>query len=281
MPPAASAARALQSRARPARADLARDLRPDLLDAASPVPLYQQVYLLLRERIVSGAFAVGALLPGEQEVVRLLDVSRITVKRAMSELAAGGFVARHRGRGTIVTFNAAAPVVKGSFETLLDSLRLMGLGTAVALLEVADVGANPEIAGLLGLEIGAPVQRAVRLRKIEGEPFSYLITHVPREIAARFDAQDLAHTPLLELLERAGHEAVEAEQWITACTGELKIARALGVGSGAPLLEIRRVMRDRDGRGVEALHGFYRPERFHHHMRLTRRRSRRGRDEWR
>ncbi|MBI1188627.1 MAG: UTRA domain-containing protein [Alphaproteobacteria bacterium] len=255
------------------------ELTPELIDDASPTPLYHQIYSVLRERIRTGHYPAGSLLPGEQELVKLLGVSRITVKRALSELAAGGFVTRHRGRGTTVTFDAAAPVVKGSFENLVDSLRLMGLGTEVELLEVATVRAPADIVDLLGLEAGARVQRAVRLRKIEAKPFSYLITHVPGDIAARFPARDLAHKPMLEMIARAGHEAVEAEQWITAAAADLKVARALGIASGAPLLEIRRVMRDREGRGVEALHGFYRPDRFQHHMKLARRR-RGGRTEW-
>jgi GntR family transcriptional regulator len=135
------------------------------------------------------------------------------------------------------------------------------------------------VAELLGIETGAKVQRATRLRKIEGKPFSYLVTHVPGEIAAEFDPKDLAHTPMLELLERAGNEAVEAEQWITATAADPKVAAALGIATGSPLLEIRRVMRNREGRGVEALHGFYRPDRFQHHMKLARRRKG-GRSEW-
>ncbi|MDX2236824.1 MAG: GntR family transcriptional regulator [Hyphomonadaceae bacterium] len=263
----------------PSKAE-ASPLTPDLIDEDSPTPLYHQVYLALRERIRSGVYPTGSLLPGEQELVRVMGVSRITVKRALNELAAGGFVARHRGRGTSVTFNAAAPVVKGSFENLFESLKLMGLGTEVELLDVAEVDADDALADLMGLEPGAPLQRAVRLRKIEGAPFSYLVTHVPADIARRFPTAELAKTPLLELLERAGFVAVEAEQWISACAADPETAKALGLASGAPVLEIKRIMRDQEGRVVEALQGHYRPERFQHHMKLTRRR-RRGRDEWR
>lgn len=262
------------------RRDARAELTPNLVDDTDVTPLYHQVYLALRERIRRGLFQPGASLPGELELVKLFGVSRITIKRALSELASGGFVARHRGRGTIVTFNAAAPVVKGNFDNLIDSLKLMGLGTDVRLLEHATIKATDEIAKLMSVPKGARVQRAVRLRSIEGEPFSYLITHVPAEIAETYTVEELAALPLLQLLERAGHAAVEAEQWITACAADPAIAKALGIASGSPLLEIRRNMSDRDGRIVEALQGYYRPERFQHHMKLARRR-RGGKDEWR
>lgn len=255
------------------------DLSPALIDAQSPTPLYHQVFSILRDRIRAGVQPAGDILPGEQDLTRLFGVSRITVKRALNELAAAGLVTRHRGRGTVVTFNPALPVVKGSFENLLANLRIMGLTTEVSLLDVETVPASAEIAEALKIAEGTPVQRAVRVRRIEGQPFSHLVTHVPADIAARYPAGQLATTPLLRLLEAAGHHAVEAEQWMTAAAADGPLAAALGVGAGAPLMRINRVMRDGEGRAVEMLCAHYRPERFQHHMRLTRRRKD-GRDEW-
>jgi GntR family transcriptional regulator len=233
-------------------------------------PLYQQLFQVLKSRILAGQYPSGALLPGEQDLSRLFEVSRITVKRALNELAAAGFVSRHRGRGTVVTFNAHAPVVKGRFENLQESLQMMGLSTDVELLKVELVPAPEEAADLLAAPPEALVQRAQRLRKIEGAPFSFLITFVPADIAAGYAAEDLAQSPLLTLLEAAGHKAVEAEQWITACAADPISAHYLQVAPGSPLLKIVRVMRDRGGRGVEVLHGYYRSDRFQHHMRLSR-----------
>jgi GntR family transcriptional regulator len=179
----------------------------------------------------------------------------------------------------VVTYNAAAPVVKGSFESLLSNLRIMGLSTQVELLGVAETPAPADVAELLDLMPGAPVQHAVRLRKIEGEPFSYLVTHVPMDIARGYRAEDLSRAPILQLLEAAGWPAVEAEQWVTAVAAEAPAAQALRLATGAPLLKIIRVMRDERGRAIEALEGYYRPDRFQHHMKLSRK-KRSGRDEW-
>jgi len=107
-------------------ADGASDIQADdagLLNGALPTPLYHQVYLVLRERIQSGVYADGETLPGEQELARAFDVSRITVKRALNELAANNLVSRHRGRGTIVSTGGVIPLVSGSFETLISSLK--------------------------------------------------------------------------------------------------------------------------------------------------------------
>lgn len=244
-------------------------LSPELIDESLPTPLYHQIFLVLRDRIRDGVFPAGSILPGEQELTRLFDVSRITVKRAMNELAAHGFVSRHRGRGTVVTHNTGVPVVEGRFDTLFDALHRMGLVTEVKLLEAEDHAADEELAAEMALEPGAPVQRAVRLRSLEGDTFSYLITHVPGAIAARYTLDDLKTQPMLELLRRAGAQAVEADQTMTAVAAEPQIAAALKVSPGAPLLMIKRIMRASDGRAVQHILAYYRPERFRYHMRMV------------
>jgi GntR family transcriptional regulator len=256
------------------------DLNATMVDASLPTPLYHQLFLILRERIRSGAFPLGAVLPGEQDLTQVFNVSRITVKRALNELASAGLVSRHRGRGTVVTYNATVPVVKGSFDNLMEALRVMGLSTQVELLGVSRLPATPEIGELLGLPSGVPVQRAERVRKLEGEPFSYIVTHLPIDIAGGFEADDLAHKPMLDLLEGAGHIAASAEQWITACSADPAAAQALKIATGSPLLKIVRVMKNAEGAPIEAVQGYYRPERFQYHMNLTRQRKG-GRDEWR
>jgi DNA-binding transcriptional regulator YhcF (GntR family) len=145
-------------------------LSADQLDETLPTPLYHQIYLVLRERIRSGEIAAGETLPGEQELARALKVSRITVKRALNELAGDRLVSRHRGRGTIVAGGATIPMVRSSFDNLIDSLKIMGLETEVELLEARDIPAEPFIADHLAIKPGDPVQYAVRLRKLRGEP---------------------------------------------------------------------------------------------------------------
>lgn len=267
-----------QSQSTPA--NLSKDLSADMVDASLPTPLYHQLFVILRDRIRSGHYPLGAVLPGEQELTHVFNVSRITVKRALNELASASLVSRHRGRGTVVTYNATVPVVKGSFDNLMESLRVMGLSTQVELIHVGRLPATAEIAELLDLPSGVPVQRAERVRKLEGEPFSYIITHLPVDVAGGFDADELAHRPMLDLLEGAGHFAASAEQWITACNADPAAAQALKITAGSPLLKIVRVMRDAAGAPIEAVQGYYRPERFQYHINLTRQRKG-GRDEWR
>jgi GntR family transcriptional regulator len=247
-------------------------LEPALLDESLPTPLYHQIYLVLREKIRRGDLSAESTLPGEQELARQFKVSRITVKRALNELASDGLVTRHRGRGTIIVGGPSVPVVKGSFDNLIESLKLMGLETEVELLDVAEMAAQGDVALHLALKPGSPVQRAMRLRKLQGEPFSYLVTYVPAAIARRYSIEELASTPILTLLERAGASVMEAEQWISAAAAEPQIAAALGIAVGDPLLKIERVMRNAKSEPVQLIYAHYRPDRFQYHVKSHRRR---------
>ncbi|MEO0981058.1 MAG: GntR family transcriptional regulator [Pseudomonadota bacterium] len=245
-------------------------LSPDLIDEAADAPLYQQIYALLRDRIVSGEITANQRLPAEQELIQMLGVSRITVKRALNELATSGLVRRQRGRGTVVTFDAAAPMVKGSFENLIDGLTRMDVDTQVQLLDCSITRPSEEVADTLELAKGQKVQRVVRLRRLEGEPFSYLVTYIPEDVAAGYDDADLATESLIALLERAGHAPRSADQTITAGAAEPAVAAMLNVAPGSPLLRIHRIMRDAGGRPVQDITAHYRSDRFQYQMSLSR-----------
>ncbi len=235
-----------------------------------PTPLYHQIYLILRNQLVAGAYPAGTLLPSEQELTRDYGVSRITAKRALNELAAEGLVSRERGRGTVATYEPPQAPISSSVEGLIENLLQMGLRTEVSLLSFDYLPAADDVARALGLPPGDEVQRAVRVRSLEGEPFSHLTTYVPGEIGRSFTADDISHIPLLKLLERYGIIMSSARQTITATLADPEIAPRLSVEVGSALLRISRVVCDQDGRAVEYITGLYRPDRYQYDMNLAR-----------
>lgn len=65
-------------------------------------PLYQQVYWDLRKKIEAGVYPEGFQVPTEAELEKLYNVSRITIKRALGQLAQEGCIERIPGRGSFV-----------------------------------------------------------------------------------------------------------------------------------------------------------------------------------
>jgi GntR family transcriptional regulator len=230
----------------------------------------KQVYLILRDRILAGALGFSAKLPTENELAAYYDVSRVTVRRALGELARERFIERRRSAGTRVIYRAAPAPVVADISGVLANIADMGRRTAVKLLSFDYVPAAGGVAEALGVAADALLQRSIRVRLADGVPFSYLTTHVPESVAVTFTKQELASRPLLELLERAGVKVEHARQRISAGLATPDVAQALDVRAGSPLIELVRVVFDQSGRAVEHLHALYRPDRYAFEMDLVR-----------
>lgn len=252
------------------RVESVRTRGAEHVDGRLPTPLYHQVYLVLRDKILSTDYEVDTILPSEQETARRFGVSRITARRALDELATSGLVIRQRGRGTRVTYRPPSPPVRAGVEGLLENLLAMGLKTEVSVLEYDYVDASEGTARALQCEIGQRVQRAVRVRHLEGKPFSHLTTFVPEEIGRSYSREDLASKPLLTLLERCGVVVSGAEQTISATLADTNVAPILGVEVGSPLLKIDRIVCDQEDSPVEYITGLYRPDLYNYRMTLSR-----------
>lgn len=240
------------------------------VDENSPTPLYHQIFLIIRDRIYDGTYAFESLIPGEHDLCSIFGVSRITAKRALDELAVAKLVVRRRGLGTRVSLRVVSPPVHYSVDGFLENLLAMGLKTEVDVLDLEYVKASASVSLALNCEPGTTVQHAIRVRRLENEPFSYLTTWVPEDIGRSYSKKDVETKPLLMLLEHCGVVVSRAEQTITAVVADAVIAQALEVEIGAPLLRISRVVYDQTDRPVEYIIALYRPDRYQFRMHLTR-----------
>jgi GntR family transcriptional regulator len=238
-------------------------------------PLYHQLFLILRGRIHDGSFAAGSYLPGEKEVAAEYDVSRITANRALNELAAAGLVVREKGRGTRVRSAFEGKVSRGPTEFLL-----AGRGEESdenVLLHFAYEPAPPEVAAALDLVEGTEVQHAERSGNVGSRPYNHLTTYVPADIGRAWTRDDIALTPLRDLLTAAGVDVVRLEEVITATLADVALADTLKVAVGAPLLKVTRTLYDGKDRAVEYLIAFYPPDRYQYRSTLDRRKMGSGR----
>lgn len=235
----------------------------------------KQVYLVLRDRILSGAIACGAKLPTENDLAAVHGVSRVTVRRALGELSRERLIERRRSAGTRVVYRPVLAPMTADISGMLASLADMGRRTTVKLLSFDYVPAEGAAAQALGVSSDQMLQRSVRVRSVDGQPFSYLTTFVPESVSLTFTRQELASRPLLDLLERAGVKVDHARQRISAGLAAPDVAAALDVRTGTPLIELTRIVYDQSGRGVEHLHALYRPDRYAFEIDLVRSGTRR------
>jgi GntR family transcriptional regulator len=240
------------------------------LETATGVPLYQQIFVLLRNQIQSGDLAPGVRVMGEVELCAAFKVSRITARRALNELAQQGLVERTRGRGTTVLARRPPDPMRATFDGLMENIGHIGRTTSVKVLHRGTEPATQEVAAQLQLAPGTPVLHALRVRQLGDQGMSYLATWVPQNIAALIEGQDMSATPLLLLLEEVGVPVASATQTITATLADAAAASALGLPAGSPLIDVRRTVCDANDRPVEFIKILYRPELYQFHMSMRR-----------
>ncbi len=242
-----------------------------------PLPKYHQIYLVLREQLQEGRFDAG--LPGELALMQQFSVARVTVRRALELLQNEGMISREPGRGTRpVQQGVDARHGPGSdgqahrarLTGLLENLVSMGFRTSVKVLDVETVGASTAVASALMMDVGDPVQKAIRVRSTSEGPLSHITTYVPGNIARQFGKRELARKPILVLLEESGVKVGRAHQTISARLADSVIAQHLDVAVGSALLAVRRLIYDDQERPVQWLHGLYRPDRYEYQMQLSR-----------
>ncbi|MBW8824076.1 MAG: GntR family transcriptional regulator [Xanthomonadales bacterium] len=220
-------------------------------------PAYQHLRRTLQHAIENGELEPQQALPGERDLAKLLDVSRVTVRKAISGLVAEGLLVQRQGAGTFV----AERIVK-SFSLLTsftNDLRARGLDPQSVVLEHGSGEVTPEEAMALNLSPGALVVRSYRLRTASGQPLALERTTVPRSVLP--DSGEIGLS-LYEAFAARGIRPLRALQRLRAIAFDAEQARLMQLPEGSPGLFIERRAFLADGRVVEFTRSFYRGDAY-------------------
>ena len=132
---------------------------------------YRQIEEELREQILNGVFKPHDLLPSDNELTKVYNVSRMTVRKALARLEYEGLVYRQPGRGTFV----AKQKIEQAISPMIgfnEKMKREGHQTRTKLLDssILDVDGFEPCCRALGLTAGAKVCRLQRLRYVDDEP---------------------------------------------------------------------------------------------------------------
>jgi GntR family transcriptional regulator len=237
--------------------------------ALAKVPLYHQLYWVLKDSIVSGMIPYDGHLPTELQLAEAFDVSRITAKRAMDELASEKLIARFRGKGSLVTHRYKPQPVCAPLVGMLENLAEMGKHSVIRVVSVEKAVPPAETRTHLAIEKGERAHRLVRVRSNEeGEPYAYYVSWTAG-IQKGFTKRNLECTPRLNVIRDNDIRIIKIEQVLSARKASLKVAAELDVEPGAALLSTLRLSQDDSGKIVDVLDCLYNPKRFQYAMVLS------------
>lgn len=215
----------------------------------------------LSAQIRSGRLAHGDRLPAENQLAREYDVSRGTVRSALSELQRRELIATQTGVGSFVTFDGvpldqslgwATALAQGGFAITTE---LLGIG------RTTDAG----LSEAYGVAEFAAVRRLRRERG--GAPVSLEVALVPAVGAlADLPERGLVDESLTATLAAAGRRVAGGEQWVGLESLDAEAAALLERPPGEPFLRAVRTSTDADGALVEHVVSLLDPARFRLHL---------------
>ena len=202
-------------------------------------PRYQQLKDLIIGRISSGELKPSDRVPSENELVELMNVSRMTANRALRELNDEGYVERVAGRGTFVSdFRSQSHLLE--VHNIADEIAQRGHTHASKVLRKSLQHARGEVARALHLEQGTEVFHLLLVHFENGAPIQLEDRHVVASFAPDCLEQDFESlTPSAYLTAVAPLQ--EAEQVVRAAMPNAAVKKHLNFEDDeASLVVIRR-----------------------------------------
>ncbi len=213
-------------------------------------PLYARVRATLVDRIKSGAWRPGQLIPNEFDVAAEFGVSQGTARKALDALAADGLLIRRQGKGTFVVEHTAADVLFRFFQLQDHAGRQIKPASPPASAE--RIPATREARAALALDRGADVIVIHRLRYHGKAPIITETITLPDDLFSALAGRTDVPNTLYDLFQkRFGVLVTRADERITPALATPTQAADLGVPVGSPLLKIERIAFALDDRPIE------------------------------
>jgi len=216
---------------------------PDI-SSSSPLPLYRQVKKYIQGQISANIWKPDSKIPSENELVRILGVSRMTVNRALRELTLEGLLVRLQGVGTFVAHQKPQSALL-EIRSIASEIESRGGVHSSEVLTLEDLPATESLAANLGIPLGSALYHSILIHRESGVPIQYAERFVNPIVAPDYLSQDFTSiTPSEYLLSVAPITAVE--HVIEATQPKPKVRKKLAMQPSEPCLVLYRKTWSRD-----------------------------------
>lgn len=240
------------------------------IDKNAPLPLYHQVKGALMTLIAEGGLKEGSLIPTEREIGEKLQVSRITVRRAIDELVREGYLVTQQGKGTFVAqpkIERRTTQMKSFSEQMLEE----GYKPGSQLLSLRHEKATGHIAAVLQIKTDDWIWVVERLRYANDEPICISLTYLNLSLEVALTPAELQReTSLWAILERKGIRLQRSNATVQAIPAGDREAELLHIETGSPLLLVEGVVYTDDNTPVEYHQMFNRGDRYKYSIQSSR-----------
>lgn len=219
----------------------------NIIDKNSAIPLYYQLYTYIEKLIKENKLVEGDRLPPEDELVKILKISRPTIRQAYKELSTKGYIQRKRSKGTVVT----KPKVLSKFLSELTNYynelgaEDMEVKTKVLQFEITKDQKAREILNANKLI------HLTRLRYSDNVPLVYIDTYLPYDSYQSLFSYDLEKESLYESMKKIGRPVESVKRIIKASQCSKEVADYLEIETKEPILYSQTIGKDKNEEPVE------------------------------
>lgn len=223
---------------------------------------YLEIRRTVNEKIERGEWTVGYKLPREVDLCREFDVSRTTVRRALSALSAEGKLKRIKGTGTFVSRPQIFEKTTLFTHSFAEELRAQGLTCKTEVLEFRMLRVSDErVAKGLGIRVGASAVKLKRLRYSEemGEhgPITLTTSYFPEDVGAQILDCDFEKLSLYQVRKNHRIVWVQSTHTISATRLPPRECRWLSAKEDDLFFLMTTRLCDKDGRFIEYCESYY------------------------
>ena len=207
-----------------------------------PIPYYYQIEKILEESIESGQYKVNDFLPSERELSSKFNVSKITIRKALSNLEFKGLIKKVKGKGSIIRSKKIEGRILNKMIGTFNDLAEMGFDIENEILNSNISEPSEEVRSKLNLEPAEEVLSFERLRLIDKEPYQYSNSFIPRKLILNIDLKVITDRSLYEVLEHEfGLKINKITRIVEASIASAHDSKMFKIKEGYPILAFENI----------------------------------------
>lgn len=218
-------------------------------------PYYIQIRDDIKEKIENFFWKEGDLIPPEVELAKAYDVSRVTIRKAISLLVKEHYVDRVAGYGTTVLRNKPDLQNFTLVSSSTNEMKEMGLPFTTLSAEVKTIGATPYLADVFGINTSDELVNLKRTRGSE-KPILFSDTYLVSDIHIPNDDQILKGS-LYEFLATQNIYFSKFDEYVSATATTEELKKILEIDDETPVLKRKRFSYDENDRIIEYTETYY------------------------
>ncbi len=223
-------------------------LQNKTVDRFNREKLYIQLTRIFLDEATSGRWKLNQKIPTEEDLCRLYDVSKITVRQAINNLVSDGYLMKIQGKGTFVT--SVLPVVGLSMRTRFTE-EMFGeeVSTEKEILYKGIQDPPQEIRTYL--KTTDSIFQILCKRTVNGEPAYLDESFIPYQMLPGIEQLNLSQCSFYSVLqERALKKIFKVIQTIEVLQARGESALILDLKEGIPVLAVHRLLFSSDNTPV-------------------------------